>query len=353
MKVPSHIRRTHRKAAEGLYAVPPRGYPIGDLYHARLALIYVMSRSNAAKRKRVMRAVADAYPQYDWAKWWNKEVRDIAAPSWQSAIGSRRKIAANPRRRNMSDYHRGCVKAEDDFDRSMEPGFETKTRSELVRAGKSPEYVRGYLKQIKEEEREFDLALPAMRESSNPRRRNTMARRNYGRIKILENPYGMKLGGGHDAVRYGTGDRVHIAMGGGTMCNAAAKGVRSSKARVVTCYRCLKLLNMNAGHTSNAAFPHRKAGRDANTVVPGGRKGHWIAALEDHRNMDIDSIAGRGDEEYPSQARGTISFIEREERAAKARRKTRAKTRQTKKAGKKKAGKKAGKRARANPRRRR
>ena len=40
-----------------------RRFPIPDLFHGRLALIYVMSPSHAASREKVVKAVLSRYPE--------------------------------------------------------------------------------------------------------------------------------------------------------------------------------------------------------------------------------------------------------------------------------------------------
>ena len=89
----AHIPKTALPAGEraGLprsaFAVPgERKYPIHDLYHARLALIYVLSPSNAAYRDEVVGAVLARYPELKF--WWAARSRRLAAPA-------RRKVA-NP-----------------------------------------------------------------------------------------------------------------------------------------------------------------------------------------------------------------------------------------------------------------
>ena len=79
--------RTPRRTAEGLY--PSASYarqdkfPIGDAYHARLALVYVLSPSNARARKSVIKAVAKNYPKYAWAQWWADQRKGKAGvKSW-------------------------------------------------------------------------------------------------------------------------------------------------------------------------------------------------------------------------------------------------------------------------------
>ncbi len=78
--VPKHIETTPRSAAEGLYALGkgPK-WPIGDLFHARLALIYAMAPSNWSVHKRVLAAVKKAYPLYNWDKWWDSRMKKLRA----------------------------------------------------------------------------------------------------------------------------------------------------------------------------------------------------------------------------------------------------------------------------------
>ncbi len=317
-RVPAHISKTPKRAATSVYVFPrDRKYPIGDLFHAKLALagIYASSGYTTPEdRADILQAVAEEYPQYNWASYWdnhilgNKPARRRSKSgsklyplyNWDRSLGApARRVAANPRRRkNMTKRRRNMPR-----------------RHEIL-------------------ENPYGMRIGGGRRKNMPRRH-----------EYLENPYGMRIGGGREAVRVGKGNRVHIGSGSGTLCDINAE-TRPSGARVVTCYRCLKLVNMNAGHTADAVFPHRKPGRSENIAIPGGRAGHWVAGKQDHRRLDYDSIPGRGDEEYPTQPRATIAYIEREERQAKKRRET--KRRATKQRAAKRAAKKT-----ANPRRRR
>ena len=83
-KVPAHMKQSRRGPP---YVYPKtKSYPINDLFHARLALIYIMSPTNAPKRKRVIEAVAKRFPEYNWAAWWNKEIKkpkkDSSLKTW-------------------------------------------------------------------------------------------------------------------------------------------------------------------------------------------------------------------------------------------------------------------------------
>ena len=64
------------------------------------------------------------------------------------------------RRLGQMGYAEGLEQAKRDFERSMDPDFEVKTKVELEQGPFSPEYIRGYLEQIREEEEEWDRNPP-------------------------------------------------------------------------------------------------------------------------------------------------------------------------------------------------
>jgi len=76
-KIPEKMKKTARSKATKLYVFPGRrAYPIGDLYHARAAMLRSMWPSNSKVRGKVLRAIVTAYPKYDWASYWNKERKE-------------------------------------------------------------------------------------------------------------------------------------------------------------------------------------------------------------------------------------------------------------------------------------
>lgn len=104
--VPEYIPQTPRSRATSRYVFPKqKSYPIGDLYHARSALVFALSPTNESKRKKVLNAVAKLYPMYNWSKWWNKRAkgkRDVKPWSFyvkkkQPARRERMLVAANPK----------------------------------------------------------------------------------------------------------------------------------------------------------------------------------------------------------------------------------------------------------------
>lgn len=78
--VPNHIARTPRSAATRLSAVGiPGTWPIGDLYHARLAAIYAKAPAHRNVRAQVMNAVERAYPGYDWVEFMGRAAQPTSA----------------------------------------------------------------------------------------------------------------------------------------------------------------------------------------------------------------------------------------------------------------------------------
>lgn len=76
-KVPEKLKKTPRSKATKQYVFPVRkSYPIGDLYHARAAVLRCMWPTNLKNAKHVLQAVVARYPQYDWESYWNKERKE-------------------------------------------------------------------------------------------------------------------------------------------------------------------------------------------------------------------------------------------------------------------------------------
>lgn len=100
MPVPTRIKKTPRSAAEWLYVYPKQEkFPIGDLFHARLAMIYVMSRTNAKARNDVFGAVVKEYPRYDWAMYWEEKTQERKAKKTKAKRKKSRRAAANPKKK--------------------------------------------------------------------------------------------------------------------------------------------------------------------------------------------------------------------------------------------------------------
>lgn len=101
---PVHMKKTalssRKRAALRVsdFAVPSeRKYPINDLFHARLALTYVLSPSNAAYRDEVVRAVMARYPELQF--WWAARSKGVEAKRAQKGVrraASGRRMVANP-----------------------------------------------------------------------------------------------------------------------------------------------------------------------------------------------------------------------------------------------------------------
>jgi hypothetical protein len=185
-----HLAKTvlseKRRAAlpAGAFVFPrERRFPIHDLYHGRLALIYVLSPSHAASRDAVVETVLARYPQL--ASFWRQKSANLT------------------------------------------------TRSKSMR--------------------------------------------------IIENPYGIDLPRGKKAGRIGLGEATHIIVGGKTphaLCrsNAATDAVYPSKAKKITCYRCIKLNAMNAkkGTITRYMRSSDREKRLKHVMIEGGREGQFI-----------------------------------------------------------------------------
>lgn len=101
---PVHMKKTalspRKRAAlpASDFAVPSeRKYPINDLFHARLALIYVLSPSNAAYRDEVVRAVMARYPELQF--WWAARSKGVEAKRARKATSRQmqgQRMVANP-----------------------------------------------------------------------------------------------------------------------------------------------------------------------------------------------------------------------------------------------------------------
>jgi hypothetical protein len=84
LPVPEHVAKTPRKAGERISAIGVKGkWPIGDLFHARLAAIYILSPSHSAKKAQVLRALETNWPQYDWRGFLSQRgtLRQVANPA--------------------------------------------------------------------------------------------------------------------------------------------------------------------------------------------------------------------------------------------------------------------------------
>ena len=362
-KLPYH----GRSAGYGAFVYPSKApgsgsFPIGDLWHARYAVITVMSSTfdgSPAKRKKVLRAVAEEWPQYNWAAYWNKTAKKKSdLKSWDSLVGvaskKPRKAAANPALRvTWSDndgVHAGHFSA-------------STLRQAVSKAEKLMAEYYG-VKKVKlllaQEDGPLDATFeaystpktPGLHGASispgkpmgsifamtghNPKnpRRNTMARRRRNSGNYLENPLGMPLSGNIQAVivdehyrrRRGSAEkspkRVHIKKGKYALCGAGKgrvvagpdkgmiKGVKPSDSKAISCYRCLKLHNINRGDDVERMI--RAPGRrETHMMVPGGRQGMYIS----RKQLEHDDYPSRGaqvsgieyflggTDEHPTQSR--------------------------------------------------
>ena len=254
-KVPAHMSRTPRRAATSVYVFPrEKKYPIGDLYHARMALggPYASSGyTTPATRAEILQAVAEEYPQYNWASYWNNHI-----------MGNKK-----PRRRSKDG-------------RKLTPLYNWD-----VSVGAK--------------------AAPKRRVAANPRRKNVSRRRNYGRIRILRNPDGMPLGKG-TAVRVPGGKRSHILneRSGYALCGAGKLGnLKPSAAKKITCYRCIKIRIVDSGDDVERMLATEPGKRRTHMMVPGGRQGRYVSGVRPSDVMHGEEMFVGGTLEHPSQTR--------------------------------------------------
>jgi hypothetical protein len=205
------------------FAIPgERKYPIYDLYHGRLALIYVLSPSNSAYRDRVVKAVLARYP----------ELRSF----WTEKTTSRR-VAANP-----TEFHPMRHTRHNPY------GFE---------------YV--------ENPYGIEVNVPVIRVSGRTSGARALA------------------GGAAARAHFNTGERTHALnpKTGYAMCGAGKgnKGnIHPSDAKLVTCYRCIKVFRLAAGQ--KAAFAERNikpssaSKRTKHVMLTGGREGQFVGRRE-------------------------------------------------------------------------
>ena len=87
LKVPLRMKATPRRAAEELYVYPKRkSFPIGDLYHARMAIIYVLSSDHSRQRKKVIKTVQANWPDYSWSTFWNAKRKGKKLKTWNQYL---------------------------------------------------------------------------------------------------------------------------------------------------------------------------------------------------------------------------------------------------------------------------
>ena len=126
-------------------------------------------------------------------------------------------------------------------------------------------------------------------------------------LDLIENPYGKRIGGGYSTILVGGGEegRVHIDKDGDPLCmqGKALYDVRPSKARVVTCYRCIKIMGME----SNAPYLRRelttaRGQKKGHIMIPGGRQGQLVADKKQSPfGMEGASPFKRGPAAHPTQ----------------------------------------------------
>jgi hypothetical protein len=133
----------------------------------------------------------------------------------------------------------------------------------------------------------------------------------YLDLDTIQNPYGKRIGGGYSTVLVGGGGgRTHIkGDDGGPLCmqGRPTQDLRSSGARVVTCYRCIKVMGLQSNAPALARHLYQRErdfGQSENYMVPGGRQGELVAAKKaSPYGMDGKTVFRRGTKKHPTQSR--------------------------------------------------
>lgn len=254
-----------------------RRYPINDLYHGRLALIYVMSPSNAADRDTVVKAVLARYPELRsfWESRFSAKRRATssrvqrgkvvrpsrpARPATVPARGRERRLSTNPSEEAMPIYVVNPL-AYDQTDVIMVG----KPRRRLIKARTPGKPGR----------RSERLTLPSSETHAlNPKTGAAFCGAGEGHCVVVtpNGPQRMRTG-------------------------KPAKGmIHKADKNLVTCYRCIKILQMNykdwrsfplglAGKPEMRAFternlkPGKEGKREKHLMIKGGEQGRWISGF--------------------------------------------------------------------------
>ena len=210
------------------FAVPAeRKFPINDLYHGRLALIYVMSPSNAAYREEVVDAVLSRYPELRF--FWESRSKNLAKRR-RAAPAAR--IAANP-------------------SHSYEDSMPIYTLTNPLRYVDTPVIKVGPLTKS----------------------------RKTGRIRIAGGSENHAMNPATGAAFCGAGLDRRGGMFGGSPRDGYIHPVKGD---VVTCMRCIKLINMNSGEgiierDLDAGARGKTAGHKTK-MIRGGDEGPFVSA---------------------------------------------------------------------------
>ena len=258
----SAVLRRHGKRGFGVPSKAPDvgSFPLYPMNRARYALTIIASPNYDSKMKlraSIAKRALAAHPSLK--SYWNQLNRETIKPRLSKSTSMRRK-AANPRRKNMA------------------------------------------------------------------RRKSMPRRKNYGAIKLLTNPLGMPLGKGQAVVvdhrgettpKGGWKGRVHIRKGMKdlALCGAGQgkhasgpskgkkRGVIATKAKNVTCYRCIKIRVMDRGDDIERKLVARPSKRRTHMMIPGGREGVYVSGVKPADMVGGEPFFLGGTEDHPSQTR--------------------------------------------------
>jgi hypothetical protein len=238
-----------------------RRYPINDLYHGRLALIYVMSPSNAADRDTVVKAVLTRYP----------ELRSF----WESRFASKRRKAV-PRVQGGSVARPA---------RTVRPvNIPARRRERRLTNPSSEDNMPIYVVNPLAYD-ETDVVVVGK-----PRRRLIRARTpgkpgRRSELAVLPSSQMHALNPKTGAAFCGAGtNRKGVVV---------SEKIHKANKKLVTCMRCIKIINMNHEEDHLNGFVERdlkpravKAGkkekREQHKMLRGGDQGRWVSLNGHH-----------------------------------------------------------------------
>ena len=352
----SAVLRRHGKRGFGVPSKAPDvgSFPLYPMNRARYALTIIASPNYDSKMKlraSIAKRALAAHPSLK--SYWNQLNRETIKPRLSKSTSMRRK-AANPRRSEFKYRVSASV-----FVGGKPKDFSFVMRSPWTQSGQMKAAEKALAEKLKvrsvklmfeQEDDEFEgRPLFSLWSPSNqnitgavtitdaisplePRRKNmarhkSMPRRkNYGAIKLLTNPLGMPLGKGQAVVvdhrgettpKGGWKGRVHIRKGMKdlALCGAGQgkhasgpskgkkRGVIATKAKNVTCYRCIKIRVMDRGDDIERKLVARPSKRRTHMMIPGGREGVYVSGVKPADMVGGEPFFLGGTEDHPSQTR--------------------------------------------------
>ena len=275
-RAPVHLRKTALAPSErarlpaSVFVFPKeRRFPIHDLFHGRLALIYVMSPSLSADREKVVKAVLARYPEL--RSFWESRTKAQRRPQRRM-----RDVAARPARRTLPPAPA----------RRRERRLSTNPSSE----DNMPIYVVNPMHATRSNPLAYD-ATPVI-VVGKPQRRLIRAR-TPGKPGHFSKEARISASETH-ALNPKTGAAFCGAGISRKTGKAAAGMIHPTNKNVVTCMRCIKVINLNDVDMSVPGVSRRRAiierdlkpggakKREKHQMIRGGEQGRFVSGNAAH-----------------------------------------------------------------------